>query len=352
MSQQKIRNANIVDATIDEAKLDASTNASLDLADTALQPSAISDTAYGVGWDADTTHAPSKNAIYDKIETLGSGFTPVVNNYTTSTTMSDPGSGCKLIRVRAIGGGAGGGSGRKHTSASGRGGGSGGSAGAFVDVQFKYSDVPSWPVTITIGAGGAGGAAVTSNSTAGSNGTNGSDTSFDAVVVAKGGNRGVGGSSATLQGGDARFGSNVAIATVAANAKAAAGGQAGVTAAIMTAGANGFAGSGGAGGGLTTANATMSGTDGGSNAKGTTANAGGTAGNAGTGTDGDTTAPYIFFGGNGGSGGGSSTTAGLAGGNGGLYGAGGGGGTAGTDSVHDSGAGGAGADGFMQVIAT
>lgn len=33
----------------------------------------VSDTAYGVGWDGDTTTAPSKNAVYDKIETLGSG---------------------------------------------------------------------------------------------------------------------------------------------------------------------------------------------------------------------------------------------------------------------------------------
>jgi len=30
----------------------------------------IDDTAYGVAWDTDTTHAPSKNAVYDKIETL------------------------------------------------------------------------------------------------------------------------------------------------------------------------------------------------------------------------------------------------------------------------------------------
>ncbi len=30
----------------------------------------INDTAYGVTWDADMTHAPSKNAVYDKIETL------------------------------------------------------------------------------------------------------------------------------------------------------------------------------------------------------------------------------------------------------------------------------------------
>jgi hypothetical protein len=31
---------------------------------------AVSDTVYGSGWDGDTTNAPSKNAVYDKIETL------------------------------------------------------------------------------------------------------------------------------------------------------------------------------------------------------------------------------------------------------------------------------------------
>jgi hypothetical protein len=37
----------------------------------------ISDTAYGVGWDGVTTIAPSKNAVYDKIEalTVGAGIT-------------------------------------------------------------------------------------------------------------------------------------------------------------------------------------------------------------------------------------------------------------------------------------
>ena len=48
---------------------------------TALQPSAISDTAYGSGWDADTTHAPSKNAVYDKIQSVVSSI-PTVNNST------------------------------------------------------------------------------------------------------------------------------------------------------------------------------------------------------------------------------------------------------------------------------
>jgi hypothetical protein len=33
----------------------------------------VSDTAYGVGWNGDTTVAPSKNAVYDKIETLAAG---------------------------------------------------------------------------------------------------------------------------------------------------------------------------------------------------------------------------------------------------------------------------------------
>ncbi len=33
----------------------------------------VSDTAYGAGWNGDTTTAPSKNAVYDKIETLSVG---------------------------------------------------------------------------------------------------------------------------------------------------------------------------------------------------------------------------------------------------------------------------------------
>jgi hypothetical protein len=37
---------------------------------TYLTSASIDDTAYGVGWDADTTHAPSKNAVYDKINAM------------------------------------------------------------------------------------------------------------------------------------------------------------------------------------------------------------------------------------------------------------------------------------------
>ena len=42
--------------------------------------SAVSDVAYGASWDTDTTHAPSKNAIYAKIETLAGGHDAVTLN--------------------------------------------------------------------------------------------------------------------------------------------------------------------------------------------------------------------------------------------------------------------------------
>lgn len=38
-----------------------------------LSDVAISDAVYGAGWNGDTTHAPSKNAVYDKIETISAG---------------------------------------------------------------------------------------------------------------------------------------------------------------------------------------------------------------------------------------------------------------------------------------
>lgn len=44
----------------------------------------VSDAVYGSGWNGDTTHAPSKNAVYDKIETLGAGATNL--GYTPSPT--------------------------------------------------------------------------------------------------------------------------------------------------------------------------------------------------------------------------------------------------------------------------
>ena len=283
-------------------------------------------------------------------------FEPRIVNFTASGSLPDPGAGCKMLRIRALGAGGGGASGRKHTSAAARAGGSGGSAGAWVDIEVPYSSVSSWPVTITIGAGGAGGAAQTSDGTSGNAGTAGGDTIFDAVVTAKGGLGGTGGGSSSASGGEARIGSlsslQTAINIAAQNTYSAAGGWSGTAATAVTAGSVGHAGSGGGGGGLTTGNATMAGLAGGANAKGTAGGAGGASGGAvGTaGGAGDSSTPYAFPGGSGGGGAGSSTSAAYAGGAGGNYGAGGGGGTAGTSAVNDSGVGGAGAGGFMQVI--
>lgn len=79
--------ASLIAGSIDETKLDASVNASLDLADTALQAANISDTAYdATTWDAVTTIAPSKNAVRDKIEGLSAVYAPVLgadDNYVT-----------------------------------------------------------------------------------------------------------------------------------------------------------------------------------------------------------------------------------------------------------------------------
>lgn len=53
---------------------------------TYLTSTSISDTAYGVGWNGDTTTAPSKNAVYDKLELMVSDATYGVgwNGETTS----------------------------------------------------------------------------------------------------------------------------------------------------------------------------------------------------------------------------------------------------------------------------
>ena len=55
----------------------------------------VSDTAYWAGWDGDTTHAPSKNAVYDKIESLSvvpSGWNnwDVLTNVSWTPTWSAP----------------------------------------------------------------------------------------------------------------------------------------------------------------------------------------------------------------------------------------------------------------------
>jgi len=50
----------------------------------------ISDDVYAVGWDGVTTIAPSKNAVYDKIETLMAKFQGIISgNWTIRTSAAD-----------------------------------------------------------------------------------------------------------------------------------------------------------------------------------------------------------------------------------------------------------------------
>lgn len=43
----------------------------------------ISDTAYAASWDGDTTHAPSKNAVYDEVQTVLSDISTINNSITS-----------------------------------------------------------------------------------------------------------------------------------------------------------------------------------------------------------------------------------------------------------------------------
>jgi len=61
----------------------------------------VSNTAYEAGWDADTTVAPSKNAVYDKIETLYPTLVGEVKMWPTETVPSGylECNGASLIRA-------------------------------------------------------------------------------------------------------------------------------------------------------------------------------------------------------------------------------------------------------------
>ncbi len=57
----------------------------------------VSDAAYGAGWNGVTDVAPSKNAVYDKIESLGSGLWTDVTTYIKPDNVTD--SGNTAIRI-------------------------------------------------------------------------------------------------------------------------------------------------------------------------------------------------------------------------------------------------------------
>jgi len=78
----------------------------------------VSDAVYGAGWNGDTTVAPSKNAVYDKIETLGgskhvikdeagAGLTARTNlNFTGTGVSATDNAGTDSTDVTIAGGGS------------------------------------------------------------------------------------------------------------------------------------------------------------------------------------------------------------------------------------------------------
>lgn len=65
-------------------------------APTPVNNGAVSDAAYGNGWNGDTETAPSKNAVFDKIETISSGGGSVTINTTSPMTGAGVGSSFTL----------------------------------------------------------------------------------------------------------------------------------------------------------------------------------------------------------------------------------------------------------------
>lgn len=185
--------------------------------------------------------------------------------FTSSGTWTKD-AGLKRVLVTCVGAGGGSGSGRQGPAGTNRYGGGGGGGGAIVWRNIAASDLTS-TVAVTIGAGGTAGASQASASTNGNAGGAGGDTSFGALVIAKGGSGGGGGSTAA---GTAGAGGQVASCTPNYGPYAIAGsaGAAGNTTATA-AGGNGLNGStgapgGGGGGGINS-----------SNTSGTAANTGG-----------------------------------------------------------------------------
>jgi hypothetical protein len=80
--------------TIDTAMSDSSTNAVqnkiikayVDSTAWSSAASVISDTAYGSSWDWDTTHAPSKNVLYDEMSTMNTNITNLQTDVTNIQT--------------------------------------------------------------------------------------------------------------------------------------------------------------------------------------------------------------------------------------------------------------------------
>ena len=301
--------------------------------------------------DSSITINASGSAI--ELTTASGGGSVDIQDFAVSGTWTKP-SGAHYVIVTAIGAGGGGGSGARGAAGNNHSGGGGGATGQTIIAEFISSDCGS-SETVTIGGGGTGGAAKSANG-AGNDGNNGGTTSFGSLLVALGGNKGLGGiiSGTTSAGGGAtvqcynRFSNRTSSqgASSASNVGNAAN-VANITLLSSAGGGGGTISSSGTLRNPSTAGNVLS-------ASGSTICAAGSAtitagSNGGNGNSSNT---YLVSSGGGGGAGGDSggTVAGGNGGNGGAqYGAGGGGGGSSVTGAN-SGAGGNGADGFLRVI--
>ncbi len=317
----------------------------------------------------DYDYLPTPTVIHT--ETPGGGaVASVLREYAADDTWTHP-VGLKEVLVVAVGAGGGGGAGRRGLNSSNRAGGGGGGGGAYVVRRILPADLGTAGVTtqaITVGVGGPGAPRQTTNSSNGAAGTTGGDTSFGALVIAKGGGGGGGGTTTANTGAGAQAASGSCTPNGGPLALSGAAPVAGSNAAT-TAGTAGMTGaaaapSGGAGGGVNSTNTNFAGGNGGNLGRpGTTTLAGPTGGAAG-GTDGaaatdnanlklllDMVNTVRGLGTAGAGGGGNGGGTGGNGSNGGLYGAGGGGGGATIDTTGSgSGAGGNGGGGLVLLI--